>query len=167
MYVNGVLQNDRTIFRIIDSVVCEKTAINVMVNSNSEILPLDFGKSNSIQFEFKNAAMVDRANFTSKQISCSEDEQMNENVVLPDNVTYTDLMGATDVNVFKKSCVSCHSSANLAGGFDISTYDRAKERNSKIVERMNNANSPMPPTGILSPTSRKLVQKWVSLGSPQ
>ncbi|GEM_PF-3552508 len=167
IYVNGVLQNDRTIYRIIDSVVCEKSTINVMVNSNSEIVPLDFSKSNQIQFEFKNAAMVEKANFASLQISCSEDEQLNENVILPDSVTYSDLMGATEVNVFKKSCVSCHSSTNRAGGFDISTYDRAKERNSKIVERMNNANSPMPPSGILSPTSRKLVQKWVSLGSPQ
>jgi mono/diheme cytochrome c family protein len=165
MYVNGVLQNDRTIFRIIDSVVCEKTPINVMVNSNSEILPLDFSQANQLQFEFKNLAMVERANFAAMEITCSEDEQLNENVILPESVTYTDLMGATDVNVFKKSCISCHSSTNLAGGFDISSYDRAKERTSKIVERMNNANSPMPPAGILSPTSRKLVQKWVSLGS--
>lgn len=165
--LNAKLEEDRTIFKILNSVVCEKTPINVMRNSNAEILPLDFAKTNQIQFQFKNVSKIDRTQFADLNIACSEDEKLNEDIILPDKVSYTDLMGSTDVNVFKKSCISCHSSSNLAGGFDISIYDRAKDKNSKIVERMNNANSPMPPTGILNPRSRKLVEKWVSLGSPQ
>lgn len=166
LILNSKLQTDRTIYRILDSVVCNKTPINVMVNSNAEILSLDFSKPNSLQFEFKNVATIERADFTELKLACSEDEKLSDDVILPDRVTYQELMGATDVNVFKKSCVSCHSATNLAGGFDISSYDKAKSKNSKIVERMSNANSPMPPSGILNPTSRKLVQKWMSLGSP-
>jgi hypothetical protein len=165
--LNSVKQTDRTIFKILNSVVCEKTPINVMVNSNSEILPLDFSKSPSIQFEFKHVDMIERSLFPDLKLACSEDEKLNEDVILPAKVSYNDLMGSTDINVFKKSCISCHSSSNLAGGFDISIYDRAKDKNTKIIERMNNANSPMPPSGILNPTSRKLVEKWVGLGSPQ
>lgn len=168
LILNNVVQSDRTIYNIIDSVVCEKTPINIMVNSNSEILPINFTKSNYINFEFKNVTTLERSKLLEMELSCTENESLNGNVILPDKITYAELMaaGSTEVNIFKKDCASCHSATTLAGGFDITSYDRAKERTTKIIERMNNANSPMPPTGLLNPTSRKLIEKWVNLGSP-
>lgn len=87
---------------------------------------------------------------------------------LPTSVTHTQLT-STDVNlnVFRRVCMNCHSGANPPRGLDISNFNLANMRAALIVERMNDTNNPMPPSGLLSDRDRDLVRIWQTGGATQ
>lgn len=89
-------------------------------------------------------------------------------VPLPTAVTHTQLM-STDVNlnVFRRACMNCHSGANPPQGLDITNFNLARARAALIVERMNDNNNPMPPSGMLSDRDRELVRIWQTGGANQ
>lgn len=83
-------------------------------------------------------------------------------------VTFTQLI-STDptLGVLKNSCLSCHSGPTPASGVDLSNYTVAVSKASDIQSRMNNAGSPMPPSGLVPQAERDVVNRWISGGTPQ
>jgi mono/diheme cytochrome c family protein len=80
-------------------------------------------------------------------------------------VTFTQLITSNSVyRVFDRSCAGCH---NSGGVFDIKNYDVAVSKASLIIQRMNSATNPMPPSGLLKLNDRDLVKSWVNAGTPK
>lgn len=80
-------------------------------------------------------------------------------------VTYT-----ADVSkIMTNYCTTCHAGAAASAGLDLTTYANTKKatQNSNLVSRMNNTDNPMPPSGVLSPEIRQLIDKWVKDGFPE
>jgi hypothetical protein len=78
--------------------------------------------------------------------------------------------------VFNTHCMSCHdgASGNPQAGFDISTRDAILSQlmvapyapnNSEIFIRMNDAQSPMPQSGILPDAELEQVLWWIQDGA--
>lgn len=88
-------------------------------------------------------------------------------VPIPDGgVTFVELTSMTSpYRVFNRSCVSCHG-AN-ATIIKLTNYETAKANADRIVARMNDVNSPMPPSGLLNQNDRDLVRSWVNTGTPE
>jgi mono/diheme cytochrome c family protein len=71
------------------------------------------------------------------------------------------------VNVFRRRCYTCHQGGNSQKGLDLSNYANSAGKATEILGRVNNAGSPMPPSGLLSNTERDLIGRWVNNGAPQ
>ena len=81
-------------------------------------------------------------------------------------VTFTQLNNSqSQYRVFNRSCVGCHNSGS--GRLDLTNYDAAKAASSLIIQRINSATMPMPPTGLLRQNDRDLVRSWVNAGHPR
>lgn len=67
------------------------------------------------------------------------------------------------------SCVTCHSGATASAGVVLSDYSNVKfhAEQGKLVERMNDAANPMPPSGLLPVEQRQVISKWVLDGFPE
>lgn len=79
-------------------------------------------------------------------------------VVPPENVKYND-----DVkNVMFNNCVTCHGGGAPSAGLDLTTYDAVKgsAQNGTLLQRIENAGSPMPPNGLMSEADRAKVKSW-------
>lgn len=70
--------------------------------------------------------------------------------------------------IINNSCAtsSCHDSTNPASGLRLTTYAEVKSaaQNRGMIERMNNANNPMPASGRLSSDTRAIIDKWKTDG---
>jgi mono/diheme cytochrome c family protein len=87
---------------------------------------------------------------------------------IPSSVRFSDLISSNQqLGIFSQSCVSCHSAANPQAGLNLTNYAAAKAEAATIQSRMKNAGAPMPPTGLLSTTSRQVVDTWVNGGALQ
>lgn len=89
---------------------------------------------------------------------------------LPTRVSYADLVSANQqLGVFNRRCLSCHSGGGSAAGFDMSTYagSTANGGAALIQSRINSANNPMPPSGLMSIDERAIIDIWVNGGAPQ
>lgn len=64
------------------------------------------------------------------------------------------------------NCLNCHGAQNPSAGLSLTTYQlvRASTENGNLIQRMNNAANPMPPSGILSGETRAIMNKWVGDG---
>ncbi|MEN9808532.1 MAG: hypothetical protein RLZZ488_99 [Pseudomonadota bacterium] len=77
------------------------------------------------------------------------------------------------VNIFTSECAACHAGGNRQGGFgDVLNFDILTRADSKYVKvgepeksllftRMNAANQPMPPKGLLSKAQIDSVRRWI------
>jgi hypothetical protein len=87
---------------------------------------------------------------------------------LPTSVTHTQLLSTNvDLNVFNRACTRCHSGNAPPAGLDLTNYTQARTAVAEIVNRMNDSNNPMPPSGMLSERDRDMVRIWQTGGAPQ
>lgn len=83
-------------------------------------------------------------------------------------VSYAELMGTNaSVNVFRASCVSCHSNTVALGNLNLENFAAAKAKGPQILSRMRNVSAPMPQSGILTEDRTTLVERWVNANYPQ
>ncbi|WP_413291495.1 hypothetical protein [Bdellovibrio sp. HCB337] len=162
--VNANLRAEATVYSILDGNICDTTKITLMNQNNSQIMVFNsILATDKLSFKFNDLnAIAKTAN-----LICSSNNTTAPVVNIPASVTYTQLTGTTDLGVFRSQCLTCHNSIDQRGGLDLSNYDAAKARVSKIVDRMNDAGAPMPQSGLLDTRSRELVRKWMSLGAPK
>lgn len=68
--------------------------------------------------------------------------------------------------IIANNCLGCHSGPNANAGLDLSNYAnvRTAAAQGNMVNRINNGSNPMPPTGILPPDLRQIIDQWVSDG---
>lgn len=62
--------------------------------------------------------------------------------------------------IMTNNCTSCHSSPPQGAPFSLTTYTQVKNRVDGIISRINNASSPMPPSGLMPQNLRDMVQQW-------
>jgi len=63
-------------------------------------------------------------------------------------------------------CITCHGGAAPSGGFTLSSYDDVRNyiENGNLISRINDADNPMPPSGLLTQENRQIIEKWVADG---
>jgi uncharacterized membrane protein len=71
-----------------------------------------------------------------------------------------------EYNVMNNNCITCHSGNTPSAGLDLSTYENVKNatQNSTLLQRVNDANAPMPPVGLMPEDKRKLLSDWKNQG---
>lgn len=72
-------------------------------------------------------------------------------------------------NIMFNNCVTCHGGNAPSAGLLLNNYQDVKfsAENGKLIDRMNDATNPMPPSGLLPLETRKKLDKWASDGFPQ
>lgn len=68
--------------------------------------------------------------------------------------------------IFENYCITCHSGNAASAGLRLDNYDdaRAIAETGKLISRINDADNPMPPSGLLPEAERKLIEQWVTGG---
>jgi cytochrome c5 len=78
--------------------------------------------------------------------------------------TTTVKYSTTVTSILENNCYGCHE-----GNVDIpfGTYDQLLPyiQNGKVLDRMRDAQNPMPPTGVLDPCSVNKIAAWVNAGA--
>lgn len=69
--------------------------------------------------------------------------------------------------LLENNCYSCHSVANNVAGSPFETHPTLKPLadNGRLVQRINDVNTPMPPTGLLPECDRLQIEAWVRAGA--
>lgn len=77
-------------------------------------------------------------------------------------VTYDDDVAP----IINTNCVGCHSGPSANAGLQLDGYAnvRAAAEQGNLVNRINNASNPMPPSGQLPPETRQIIDQWVADG---
>jgi mono/diheme cytochrome c family protein len=72
-------------------------------------------------------------------------------------ITYS----ANIASIINNNCNQCHGSTPSNGApFSLTTYSQVSGRVDRIIARANNANNPMPPSGLMSSNLRAMIQQW-------
>ncbi|MEM6720426.1 MAG: hypothetical protein AAF611_13960 [Bacteroidota bacterium] len=68
--------------------------------------------------------------------------------------------------IFADNCVGCHSGPSPTAGFAIDGYANARAgvEQGNVIDRINDASNPMPPSGLMAPTDRQIIQQWADDG---
>jgi hypothetical protein len=165
-YANDKFFDTATVYRSIDAVICPGTPFNMapIATGNAQILVFSrLASSDKFAVHFDS---IQRADPSEPCGSASVISNPVDNT--PATVTFTQLL-STDANlgIFKSRCISCHSGESASAGLDLTNYSAAKAKTTKIVNRINDSNSPMPPAGLMSSSSRAIIEKWIAIGAPQ
>lgn len=102
--------------------------------------------------------------------SCYSDnkEDLYQNIVTGDcdttNVTYS----STVAPILATQCATsgCHNSTTRQSGYDFSNYNDAMGGATRIIARTNDAQRPMPPSGLIASCDRQQLEVWVNDGAP-
>lgn len=72
-------------------------------------------------------------------------------------------------SIMTNNCITCHAGPAPNAGLDLSNYQntRFSAEMGSLIQRMNNAASPMPPSGLVAPELRQLMDKWMTDGFPE
>lgn len=64
--------------------------------------------------------------------------------------------------IMTNNCITCHGGPSPSAGLDLATYSNVKSAaiNRNLIERMNNITAPMPQSGLLLLSTRKIIDKW-------
>ncbi|MFD2567260.1 c-type cytochrome domain-containing protein [Pseudotenacibaculum haliotis] len=80
----------------------------------------------------------------------------------PDPITQTVTYVGDVKAIIDNNCTTCHGTVNPNAGLSLVTYQQVRNsaENGNLIPRMNNATSPMPPSGILPAATRAIIDKW-------
>ncbi|UYL08492.1 hypothetical protein B9G69_015725 [Bdellovibrio sp. SKB1291214] len=159
VYINDTKAEELTTYQNVNAIISTTTATNLSANTANSIVVMTPNANDVIAIKYENLIST-----TATSPSATPTATATATAT-PTNVTYSQLIAVG--GVFANSCVSCHSSSNARGGLDLTKYANAKTAAANIQARMNNANNPMPTSGILSEAQRTLVDVWVANGAPQ
>lgn len=69
-------------------------------------------------------------------------------------------------SIMTNSCITCHGGPSPSASLDLSTFTNVKNAaiNRNLLERMNDAAAPMPQSGLLLLSIRKIMDKWKADG---
>lgn len=73
----------------------------------------------------------------------------------------------TDVKqIMTNNCITCHGGPSPSDGLDLTTYVNVKNAaiSRNLLERMNDVTAPMPQSGLLLLSTRKIMDKWKTDG---
>jgi len=139
-----------------------KNGITVAIGANLDIsLPRAKGayvtKTRSILYIFIISIIAITLNSCTKAI-IDEGEPNLDNQTIKFNPHVNDLMF--------NHCVTCHGGASPAASLPLTDYNsvRSTTENGNLLNRINDEEKPMPPSGLLSEANRQLIEKWITDG---
>ncbi len=90
--------------------------------------------------------------------SCTKEET-------PDTTTETTYTSKV-APIIANYCLTCHSDVAPSADLSLTTYEsvKAATMTGNLAVRINDANSPMPPSGLMPEDSRNTIQAWISGG---
>ncbi len=94
-----------------------------------------------------------------------EDLYGGENGCDTTNIKYSAQVTA----LLENNCYACHSTSNNISGLPFDTYESLLPvaQSGQLVNAINNAGDPMPPTGLLPACDREKIESWVNAGAPK
>lgn len=97
--------------------------------------------------------------------SCSDRsiEDLTPPSVTPETINYNNNIA----NIVQNNCIMCHGIIPQNGApMSLATYDDLVDAiiNRGLNARINDAQNPMPPTGLLPQPTRDLMQEWIDGG---
>jgi mono/diheme cytochrome c family protein len=68
--------------------------------------------------------------------------------------------------IMTDNCITCHGGPAPSAGLGLENYVsvKAATQNGKLIDRINDQTSPMPPRGIMPLETRKSIERWTSEG---
>ena len=70
--------------------------------------------------------------------------------------------------IMTNNCITCHGGPAAAAGLDLTTYANVSASAlGNLLTRVNDAQNPMPPSGLMPPIERQRLQKWLDDGLPE
>ncbi|MEM7229077.1 MAG: hypothetical protein AAF432_09720 [Planctomycetota bacterium] len=74
---------------------------------------------------------------------------------------------STVLAVIADRCTTCHSSPDPLADLDLTVPEhvRAQALSGRLLERLNDPDDPMPPSGMLPESTRALLEAWVNAGA--
>lgn len=84
----------------------------------------------------------------------------------PDVIDRTITYNRDVKTIIDANCTTCHGNVTPNAGLRLTTFQQVKNsaQNGNLISRMNNAANPMPPSGVLSTTTRAIIDKWAEDG---
>lgn len=163
LYINNALSSEVTTYMNIDYVISTTTDLNMSAGTANGFAAVTPAATDVIALEFQYLGSTTGAPNPGSPVSTTPTPAPTATPI--GTVTYTQLVAAG--GVFKTYCLSCHTGANASGSLDLTVYNNAKVAAQNIKSRVNNANNPMPSSGLLSQTLRDTITAWVDQGAPQ
>lgn len=169
IYIDNQKQASVTTYSGISKILSSTSEVELVDGGGSAYVPWpQMGEETLLSFEFN------EIRHTAQMPPIVEGPPVVEPVPVPipevpipnGGVTHRQLNDSNSpYRVFNRSCVGCHNSGS--GRLDLRNYEAAKAAASLIIQRINSAANPMPPTGLLRQNDRDLVQSWVNAGTPE
>jgi uncharacterized membrane protein len=71
-------------------------------------------------------------------------------------------------SLIDNNCKSCHQAGGQQESQPMTNYAELSiyAENGTLTDRINNASSPMPPTGLMSECDRAIIDSWIKAGYP-
>ncbi|MEK2690672.1 hypothetical protein [Bdellovibrio sp. GT3] len=161
IHANDVLASEVTTYQNVNAVISTTAATNLSAGTANALLVMTPNTTDKIALEFATLRSTSATNPTPTPTATATASP----TASPTNVTFSQLVASG--GVFTNSCVSCHAPGKASGGLDLTNYAAARLAAANIKSRMNNANNPMPTSGILAEAQRNIVNSWVDNGAPQ
>jgi Predicted solute binding protein len=162
--INNILQTDITTYVNIDSNVDSTTAVNLAPNAGLAWSVRTPASTDTMALEFQNISATTVTTPTTPTDPTTPTTPTDPTTPTPTAQTYTQLIASN--GVLGRYCVSCHGN-NGSGGLNLLVYNNAKNAAANIKARMNNANNPMPTSGLVPQAQRDIIDAWVAAGAPQ
>ncbi|MCP4438608.1 MAG: hypothetical protein GY810_06650 [Aureispira sp.] len=71
--------------------------------------------------------------------------------------------------IINNYCTTCHSGMAASAGIDLTSYQSVKHQTEQgnLLNRINDANTPMPPSGIIPKEERQIITDWSKISFPE
>ncbi len=72
-------------------------------------------------------------------------------------------------NITYNYCITCHSGLAPSANLDLNSYQNVRQstENGNLLNRINDNNNPMPPSGLLTDEQIQLFEDWAANGYPE
>lgn len=102
--------------------------------------------------------------------ACYYDNEEDLYGITPDGCDTVGVRFSAEVKaIFNANCAPCHVPGSAQySGIPLATHTQmeAVAKNGKLVGRINNVSSPMPPSGLMPACDRARIEAWVRAGAP-
>lgn len=103
------------------------------------------------------------------QSACYFDNEEELYGITPGTCDTTAISYSADIKpLIEANCTVCHSPSGVQSATPVDNHADLKilADNGKLVDRTNDAGSPMPQTGLLPECERNMIRAWVNAGAP-
>lgn len=97
---------------------------------------------------------------TTMDPTTDNDTPTPEVIEAPTKITFE----ANVKSIISQNCFECHNGPSARAGVRLENFQQIMTSGASVLRRMNDANNPMPPSGLLRPELRNIINQWASDG---